>query len=245
MKDTYELMKSKYGFCSSWAIWEQAGDTPKSNIGDLSILEPTEDLLRSLKPEIVIVGLNFSDREVNTPLANFHDPSPKATDFKLRYAIEYSPFCGAYMTDLIKNYKEKDSSKLMTYLSKNKDFLEENINVFKQELKDLGVKNKLIITLGKDVHKLMQKDFSNYKIMNVPHYASYMSKEKYNVYFREISNLYSGLPKDYDPYKDPDLMEFVEAFKNSGITTEDLKDGTFEIEKEKQGNLRIKEKKDN
>jgi hypothetical protein len=183
MRDLYKFIKSKYGFCSSWAVWQEEGDTPKSNIGDISVLEPTSQLLNILKPEIVLLGLNFSDRDVNIPLANFHDSSPKATDFKLRYALKNTPYWGGYMTDLIKNYKEKDSSKLMSYLSKNKDFLEENINVFKEELLDLGVENKLLITLGKDVHKLMQKEFSDYKLMNVPHYASYMSKEKYRSYF--------------------------------------------------------------
>lgn len=183
MKRLYELLKSKYGFCSSWAIWQEQGDTPKSNIGDLTVLKPTDELLKNLKPEIVLVGLNFSDRDVNTPLANFHDSSPKATDFKLRYALHNTPYWGGYMTDLIKNYKEKDSSKLMSYVSKHKNFLEENINIFKEELKDLGVENKLIITLGKDVDRLMQKDFSNFTLMNVPHYANYMSKEKYREYF--------------------------------------------------------------
>ena len=88
------------------------------------------------------------------------------------------------MTDLIKNYKEKDSSKLMQFVNKNNDFLKENINILKQELVDLNVSNKLIITLGKDVHKLMQSDFSNYNFLNVPHYANYMSKEKYREYFK-------------------------------------------------------------
>lgn len=182
--EKFEFIKSKYGYCSSWAVWQNEGETPKSNIGDLSIFEPTEKLLNSLKPEIVLVGLNFSDRDVNIPLANFHDSSPKATDFKLRYALKDTSFWGGYMTDLIKNYKEKDSSKLMQFVNKNNDFLEENINILKQELVDLNVTNKLIITLGKDVHKLMQSDFSNYNFLNVPHYANYMSKEKYREYFK-------------------------------------------------------------
>lgn len=180
----FEFIKSKYGFCSSWAIWQEVGDAPKSNIGDISILEPTTELLAKLKPEVVIVGLNFSDRDINIPLANFHDKSPKATDFKLRFALQDTPYWGGYMTDLIKNYKEKDSSKLMSYVLKNKNFLNENIKILKEELSDLGVKNKIIITLGKDVHKLMLKDFGEYKLFNVPHYANYMSKENYREYFK-------------------------------------------------------------
>ena len=180
----FDFLKSKYGYCSSWAIWQNVGDTPKSNIGDLSVLEPTKQLLNTLKPKIVLLGLNFSDRDVNIPLANFHDKSSKATDFKLRYALKNTRYWGAYMTDLIKNFKEKDSSKLMSYISNNKDFLKENINIFKEELKDLEVKNKLIITLGRDVHKLVIEEFNNSNILNVPHYASYIKKEIYREFFK-------------------------------------------------------------
>ena len=37
----FEFLKSKYGYCSSWAIWQNVGDTPKSNIGDF--LEATQN----------------------------------------------------------------------------------------------------------------------------------------------------------------------------------------------------------
>ena len=88
-------------------------------------------------------------------------------------------------TDLKKSRTDVNVSKLSRRRQEQhlKNFLEENINIFKEELKDLGVENKLIITLGKDVDRLMQKDFSNFTLMNVPHYANYMSKEKYREYF--------------------------------------------------------------
>ena len=55
----FELLKAKYGHWTSWAIWAEEGDSPKSNVGDLSVFEGT-GFLDELKPNIVFVGLNIS-----------------------------------------------------------------------------------------------------------------------------------------------------------------------------------------
>ena len=51
----FKLIKSKYQYLSSWAIWAEEGETPKSNIGDLSILNPkiNKNLLNELNPEVI------------------------------------------------------------------------------------------------------------------------------------------------------------------------------------------------
>ncbi len=38
-KNTFELIKRKYGLHASWAIWGDEGNTPKSNMDDLSFFE--------------------------------------------------------------------------------------------------------------------------------------------------------------------------------------------------------------
>ena len=38
-QDRFEFIKKKYGHCSSWAIWADEGEKPKSNFGDLSIFD--------------------------------------------------------------------------------------------------------------------------------------------------------------------------------------------------------------
>jgi GGDEF domain-containing protein len=55
----FEFIKDKYGHWTSWAIWAEVGDTPKSNVGDLSIFSGDE-FLEQLNPEVVLVGLNIS-----------------------------------------------------------------------------------------------------------------------------------------------------------------------------------------
>ena len=52
------------------------------------------------------------------------------------------------MTDIIKDFAEKASNKMMNYLRNNKDFEEENILTFKQELTDLESDNPLLIAFG-------------------------------------------------------------------------------------------------
>lgn len=42
-RETFEVIKRKHGGYASWAIWADATGTPKSNIGDLSVLDPDEN----------------------------------------------------------------------------------------------------------------------------------------------------------------------------------------------------------
>ena len=108
----FEFIKEKYGHQTSWAIWAEAGETPKSNVGDLSIFSGNY-FLNQLNPEIVLVGLNISRGDIKYPLANFHDARSEATDYKIRYALKDTPFWGGFMTDIIKDFNEKESGKMM------------------------------------------------------------------------------------------------------------------------------------
>ena len=45
-KNTFELIKRKYGLHASWAIWDDEENTPKSNMDDLSFFE--EDQISTL-----------------------------------------------------------------------------------------------------------------------------------------------------------------------------------------------------
>ena len=175
----------KYGYWSSWAIWAAALDTPKSNIGNLTIFEDKE-IIDILKPNIVLVGLNISRGAIKEPLANFHDKRPEATDFKIRHALFETPIWGAYMTDIIKDFEEKVAGNLMSYLNKHKEFEKENIKKFEQELIDIGSKNPIIIALGNDSYKILKRNLKKYKIYKVSHYSAYITKEKLRLEFKNL-----------------------------------------------------------
>ena len=110
-QNQFNFIKSKYQYWSSWAIWADQGDTPKSNVGDLSVLDPNTNpkLLPTLNPNIALVALNISRGDITLPFGNFHDARSEATDYKIRYATNDTPLWGAYMTDIIKDFEEKIS----------------------------------------------------------------------------------------------------------------------------------------
>ena len=177
----FDLIKKKYGHYSSWAVWAEEGIKPKDNIGDISILDPdiNPSLLKIINPNIIIIGLNISGR-IKKPFANFHSPSPRAMDFKMRYAFKNTPLWGGYMTDVIKDFEQKVSGKVTTYLSSNKKFEKDNINIFREELQDLNTNNPKLISCGDAVNRILERNFKDeFQIFKIPHYSHFISKENY------------------------------------------------------------------
>jgi hypothetical protein len=176
--ETYSSIVSKYGSVSSWAIWRDG--VGKTNMG---FKEPSLDMLN---PNVVLVGLNISKR-IESPFANFHSESRHANDYKLRYALKNTSYWGGYMTDIIKDFEEKVSGKLMKFLKKNKDFERENIRIFEEELTDIGSVNPTLIALGNDCYTILKRNFGNkYRIYKVSHYSAFIAKEKLRVEFESL-----------------------------------------------------------
>ena len=188
-REKFEFIKKNYGYFCSWAIWADEDDKPKSNIGDLTVLDPNinKSLLPQLNPNIVLVGLNVSRGDIKVPLANFHDKRPEATDYKIRYAFKGSPYWGGYMTDIIKDFEQKTSGKVVSYLKNNKKFEADNIEFFSQELADIGATDPILIAFGKTAFEVLKRYMKDkFKILKLPHYAIYTSKEKYREQVKEI-----------------------------------------------------------
>ena len=188
-QNQFNFIKSKYQYWSSWAIWADQGDTPKSNVGDLSVLDPNTNpkLLPTLNPNIALVALNISRGDITLPFGNFHDARSEATDYKIRYATNDTPLWGAYMTDIIKDFEEKISGKVKSYLRENRDFEKENVDFFVQELTDIGATNPTLIAFGNESYDILKRNLNNeFKIHKIPHYANYSSKEKYRMQIKEV-----------------------------------------------------------
>jgi len=73
-REKFDFIKEKYGHHASWAVWAEPADTSKTNMGDLTILDPeiNKDLLSQLNPNIILVALNFSMEVKLEPWGNFH-----------------------------------------------------------------------------------------------------------------------------------------------------------------------------
>lgn len=188
-KDHYLEIAHKYGYFASWAIWADEGDRPKSNMGDIRIfdLDHNPDILKQVNPDVVMVGLNFSRPVDKVKFINFHDSRPQAQDYKIRYAFKDTRYWGAYMTDIIKDFEQKISGKVASFLKKNRDFEEQNVALFQQEMLDLKSDNPLIIAFGNQSYKILNKHFRDkYQIIKVPHYSMYISKETYKIEVEKV-----------------------------------------------------------
>jgi hypothetical protein len=169
--EKYSFIQSKYGNVASWAVWKDG--VGKSN------MEFEKPDLSILNPNVVLVGLNIS-KPIEKPFANFHPEYLHANDYKLRYALKGTPFWGAYMTDIIKDFAEKVSGNLMKYLKNNKDFEKENIAAFEQELIHIGSDKPILIALGSDSYTILKRNLGDkYRIYKVTHYSAFtITKEK-------------------------------------------------------------------
>ena len=69
-RSRFDLIKETYAYWGSWAVWAEEGGAPKSNVGDLSVLDPdvNRHLLSQLNPNVVLVGLNISIRAIEDPI---------------------------------------------------------------------------------------------------------------------------------------------------------------------------------
>ena len=180
--DRYKKLKREYGKYSSWAIWQEAGEKPKSNTGDMSIFDD-EKICDKLNDKFVFVGLNGSSthgKQEAVPWKNFHSDYSGQNDFKLRFALKGTPFWGSYITDIIKNHLEVDSKKVREDLKSNYQEVEDNIKKFKKELSILSDKKPVLIAMGNDSYNILQSNLGDeYVIEKIMHYSYRISKENY------------------------------------------------------------------
>jgi len=189
-QEQYLEIAKKYGHYASWAVWAEEGLKPKSNVGDLTIfdLEQNPNILDILNSNVVMVGLNIS-RPIEFTFGNFHDKRPQSQDYKIRFAFKNTSFYGAYMTDIIKDFEHLISGTVAKYLKSNKDFEEKNIEVFQQELADINAKTPTLVAFGNHAFNILDKYFSDkFRILKVPHYSTYKSKEDYKNKVEKITS---------------------------------------------------------
>lgn len=177
---TFNYVKENFGLFASWAVWSEVVDRPKSNMGDLSIFENPQltDTLKILNNKFILVGLNISTIDIKIPLSNFHGENGEV--YKARFALKDTPLWGGYMTDIIKDFKEPDSTKIVKFLKNNPDFITTHIDNFCNELTSISAEDPILVAFGNDVYSILQKFFSDeYQIIKIPHYAARYGKEKY------------------------------------------------------------------
>jgi hypothetical protein len=182
-KDQFLFIRERHGTYASWAVWAQPSGRPKSNMGDMSILDENVNasLLQTLRNDVVMAGLNIS-RTFSEPFRNFHDPSPWANDFKIRYAFADTKYYGSYMTDIIKNVEMVKSTDLLAHLRNRPALIRENADKFREELRDLRSSKPIILAFGNSTYRLIAENVpgSDYsQLIKLTHYSHQISKEHY------------------------------------------------------------------
>ena len=190
-KQTYEIMKQKYGPVGSWAVWTSAGSAPKSFTDDMSwVNDPS--LLETLNTGFVFVGRCWSRGDPSSrgqiPWADFHSDSPHQNDYKLRYALKGTKYWGSYITDFYKldfdiHYLDVDD-----YAKEHPEFVRKNLATFQEEISYLG-DDIVLVAFGNVVYNLLKKHLGDrYRIVKIMNYAAYISKEEYRTKVLEVLN---------------------------------------------------------
>ncbi len=167
-------IRDKYGHQSSWGIWND-------KVSDLSIFDNIDEL--KINNKCILVGLNIS-KKIDKPFGNFHSGR---NDYKLKYALKDTILWGSYITDIIKDYAQKISGKVMKYVKDNPDFLEENINSFENEISEINNEKPILIAMGNDVYKLLKENLKDdYIIYKVTHYSAFINQYELKEEFSKI-----------------------------------------------------------
>lgn len=179
--DRFLRIRERHGHFASWAVWAPAGARPKDGVGDLSVLDPETNpsLLETLHVDAILLGLNIS-RPIARPFGNFHDPGPRATDFRIRHALFGTRLWGAYMTDVIKDFEEKASGKVTAHLKRDPEFERENVRLLLEEIEHLGARNPLLVAFGRDAESILRRNLGGrFEVVGIPHYAIRGSSASY------------------------------------------------------------------
>lgn len=189
--ERYNKLKEMFGYTSSWTIWKEAGSTAKSNTDDMSIFDD-EKICDVLNNQYVFVALNGSSthgKQEDRPWKNFHSSYRYQHDYKLRYALVNTRFWGSYITDIIKEFPEVDSSKVKSFLKKNPKVIEKNIRIFEDELSILSDKKPILIAIGNDSYDILNNNLSDkYRIYKIKHYSYQIGQKNYRKEVLSILN---------------------------------------------------------
>ena len=177
----YELMRTRFGLCGSWAVWNETTwhpdpirapklklDSVVRTFAKVRSQQGLDNDLPSLRTDLVLVALNFAERAADITavtdrlsLASFHEECGRTSDRRLREACKGNGLEGAYITDLVKMrngtlapFRSSKSMPINTLL-RDPRFVREQVDGLCEELQTLGSRNPLIVGLGAQVYKAL------------------------------------------------------------------------------------------
>lgn len=181
IRTIFENIKAQFGDVASWAVWHPPiGNNLAScmEVDGLFDLDANPNFLDQINNNVIMVGYNFSIPLNNPPtFHNFHTFNGAIMKHmtlrnasKIRHAFIGTPYYGAYMTDIIKNYVESKSEKVKT------TDIDNDFRIFRKELEILQADKPIIIAFGSKVYNLLNKHLKPYeysKLILITHYSHY------------------------------------------------------------------------
>ena len=176
-KEKFLEIKEKYGNVASFCFWEK-------NKGNTNFFEnPNEELLKKLKTNIIVLGVNISRDLERGDFSNVHDGRSKSTDNRLYKALEGTDVYGAYFTDLYKSHVNGKSKEVFEHFNGHPEEQKKQFESLKEEIdfvSDGG--DPLIIVcskcqnenqneLLKHFRKFCEHVGHNYRYICINHYA--------------------------------------------------------------------------
>lgn len=142
---------------ATWALWN-----PEDKY-DTSVIEQNID---KLNPNVMFVALNFAgdgtgyylDQSWWKDWQNFHGDKTQ-TDKKLYNMLSGTKFEGSYLTDLFKCVPTRSSVELSQRVKNDEIDLENQINLFKNEIGLLNSDHLEIYLMGYETERLFKKYF--------------------------------------------------------------------------------------
>lgn len=177
----FDLMRTRYGLCGSWTVWNESPWSPDSirapqlkldsvvrTFGEVRSQQQLDTELPSLRTDLVLVALNFAERAAGITavtdrlsFASFHEECGRTSDRRLREACKGNGLEGAYITNLVKMrngtlapFRSSKSMPINTLL-RDPRFVREQVDGLCEELQTLGSRNPLIVGLGAQVYKAL------------------------------------------------------------------------------------------
>nr|WP_288869469.1 hypothetical protein [uncultured Corynebacterium sp.] len=177
----FDLMRTRYGLCGSWAVWNETTwhpdpirapklklDSVVRTFAEVRSQQRLDNDLPSLRTDLVLVALNFAERAADITnvaaglsFASFHEEFGRTSDRRLRDACKQNGLLGAYVTDLVKMQKgavapfRSSKSMPINKLLRDPSFVSEQVEGLCEELQTLGSHDPLIIGLGAEVYRAL------------------------------------------------------------------------------------------
>jgi hypothetical protein len=170
-QEQFGKLSSKYGTYAGWAIWNYSRSREVERSTD--VIYENIALLNSRN---VIVGLNVS-APIEIQWSNFRGGTH---DRKLKYAFN-DTIRGSYITDLYKGIVNPSSVELDRYISQNSTILQENVELFLEEMKSVQLNSESrFIILGVE-NGILAQHFKNHFQIHFPsnpvvYYRHYSSR---------------------------------------------------------------------